>query len=427
MKTASTQLRSMPARSLATWPIVSIGDVCHVQLGKMLSPKSKTGVRPVPYLRNQNVQWDRVDVSDVSWMDFTEAEEAKFSLRHGDLLVCEGGEPGRAAVWQGKIERCCYQKALHRIRPKPGLLHPPFLMYRLWASAKAGEFTGSHGQTTIAHLPREKLVELKLPLPSLAEQERIAAWLAAGMAEVEQARQAAEARVAAAEALPESYLRQAFGNVCPFTASPLIPTEPTSSGWKWRLLTDLARLATGHTPSRREPTWWGGDIQWLQLPDVRAVDGKRVFTTQEQTNALGIANSSSVLLPAETVCMSRTASVGFVTIMGCAMATSQDFVNWICGPELDPDFLMHLLIASRKPIRALGSGATHHSIYFRTVESFAVCLPPIGDQRRIAAELSDRLDRVEQITRSIQEELQLIESLPTSLLRQAFGGEHDAR
>src|SRR5439155_1330918 len=110
-------------------------------------------------------------------------------------------------------------------------------------------------------------------------------------------------------------------------------------GWAWHTLTDLARLETGHTPSREHPEWWQGSIPWIALPDIRKLDGKIAFEASEYTNAEGIANSSARVLPAATVVLSRTASVGFVTIMGREMATSQDFVNWVCGPELDPHFL----------------------------------------------------------------------------------------
>lgn len=193
------------------WPVVELGDVCHVQLGKMLSPKSKTGWRPVLYLRNENVQWNRFDLTDVASMDFSEAEEEKFRLRPGDLLVCEGGEPGRSAVWDGQIERCCFQKALHRIRPRDNSLHPPFLMYRMWQSALAGDFVSSQTKTTISHLPREKMVRLPIPLPPLADQKRIAAALTAALAVVDRARTAAREELAAVEALPAALLRRAFG------------------------------------------------------------------------------------------------------------------------------------------------------------------------------------------------------------------------
>ena len=280
-------------------------------------------------------------------------------------------------------------------------------------------------KSTRARMPklnRQQLLAYEFPLPPLAEQKRIAQRLTEQLAAVECGRGAAKERLAAAEALPAAYLREAFGEDAPFSASPIVPTKPARPGWRWHLLTEVARLATGHTPSRREPSWWGGYIQWLQLPDIRAVDGRRVIETLEQINELGLANSSAVLLPQGTVCMSRTASVGFVTIMGRAMATSQDFVNWVCGPNLDPDFLMYLILRCRREVLDLGSGATHHSIYFETVQNFNVCLPVVAEQRRIAADLSRRIGEAGLLAAGVREEMATLEALPAAFLREAFTG-----
>jgi type I restriction enzyme S subunit len=205
-----------------------------------------------------------------------------------------------------------------------------------------------------------------------------------------------------------------------FAASPLVPTTPTRSGWRWHRLTELGRLATGHTPSRRHPEYWEGDIPWIQLPDIRALDGRTAMNTSECINQLGIDNSAAVLLPAGTVCLSRTASVGFVTIMGRPMATSQDFVNWVCGSDLDPQFLMYLLMANRQAIRDLGSGAVHQTVYFPTVESFSVCVPAIEVQRQLAASLAEQLDVADEVRRAAEEQLALATTIPSSLLRMTF-------
>jgi len=279
---------------------------------------------------------------------------------------------------------------------------------------------------TGSRMPRTNiasLLKLEVPLPPVSEQRRLASILNEQMSLVEKARAAAKARLAAIEALPVAYYRQEFGNVPTLSASALVPTEPSRRGWSWYRLTDLARLATGHTPSRYCKEYWGGDIPWLQLADIRALDGREAFDTTEHTNALGIENSSAVLLPKGTVCLSRTASVGFVTIMGRPMATSQDFVNWICGDSLDPWFLMHLLIANRRTIVELGCGAVHPTIYFPTVQAFSVCIPPIEEQRRIVASLRHRLEVVEKARTAARAELEAINSLPAALIRKAFNGE----
>src|SRR5438105_4543819 len=104
----------------------------------------------------------------------------------------------------------------------------------------------------------------------------------------------------------------------PLTVERAAATPP--SGWRWKVLTELAQLESGHTPSRYHPEWWGGDIPWISLADIRDLDGKVAYETHEYTNDAGIANSSARVLPQGTVVLSRTASVGFVTITGRPMA-----------------------------------------------------------------------------------------------------------
>jgi type I restriction enzyme S subunit len=121
--------------------------------------------------------------------------------------------------------------------------------------------------------------------------------------------------------------------------------------------------------------------------------------------------------------MSRTASVGFFTVMGRPMCTSQDFVNWVCGDALAPWFLLYLLIASREKIRELGSGAVHKTIYFPTVKNFSVCVPPLAEQRRLADMLRAQITTAEQARAAAEAELAAVNALPAALLRRAFNGE----
>lgn len=197
-------------REAKQWPIKQLGEVCEIRLGKMLSPASKVGVRSRPYLRNVNVQWNRIDFTDVAQMDFTEEEENKFALRSGDLLVCEGGEPGRAAVWNGQITPCCYQKALHRLRPINGAVDPIFVMYRLWMGAMQGEFLESHAQTTIAHLPAIRLSKLQIAVPSIGEQKRIVASLSEQMTSADRILRTLEEQLNTIDELPAALLRRGF-------------------------------------------------------------------------------------------------------------------------------------------------------------------------------------------------------------------------
>lgn len=274
---------------------------------------------------------------------------------------------------------------------------------------------------TPGQLPRIRLDEIlgvPISLPALSEQERLAAAVRGQLAISEAIRTVSSDRWRAARALRVRAYDQAFGGHQPFAIN--TSDSPSPVRWKWHVLTNLARLETGHTPSRSRDDWWGGDIPWLALPDIRKVDGRVAHETIETTNVEGIAHSAARVLPTDTVVMSRTASVGFVTRMGRPMATSQDFVNWVCGPDLEPEFLMHLLIRSRDAIRNLASGAIHKTIYFPTVRTFRVCVPPIEEQRRISAELRERLVSIDAMDSSIRAEQEAIEALPAALLRRAF-------
>lgn len=157
-----------------TWAVVPVGSVFHIQLGKMLSEKARTGVDEKPYIRNVNVRWGDFDLRSVYKMHFSAAERRKFALAPGDVLVCEGGEPGRAAIWSGDVSECYYQKALHRLRPTTNKVLPKFYVY--WSEAafkvlRSHDFSGA--KTTIAHLPAAKLATMKMVLPPLDEQLEI--------------------------------------------------------------------------------------------------------------------------------------------------------------------------------------------------------------------------------------------------------------
>ena len=192
------------------WQKRKLGEVCSVQLGKMLSPKSKGGLTPRPYLRNANVQWSRLNLNNIATMDFSEQEAKKFELKYGDLLVCEGGEPGRAAIWREEIKPCYYQKALHRLRPLNGSINPEFLMYRLWFSANQGEFVDSNAKTTIAHLPAIRLLELPIEHPIIEEQTKIAERINEQMQAAETLKKSLTEKLEAVKKLPAALLRKAF-------------------------------------------------------------------------------------------------------------------------------------------------------------------------------------------------------------------------
>ncbi len=155
------------------WDAVPLHLRYSVRLGKMLDAKRITGAFLVPYLRNTDVQWDRVNSDGLPEMDIPPEQYGRYTVSRGDLLVCEGGEVGRAAIWD-RPEVVGYQKALHRLRPhRADRDEPRFLYYVLRAMAERGVFKADGSESTIAHLTAEKLRRHRVPLPPIAEQRAI--------------------------------------------------------------------------------------------------------------------------------------------------------------------------------------------------------------------------------------------------------------
>ena len=160
-------LGSVPDHFGTPW----LGAFHTAQLGKMLNAAAASGPEQYLYIKNTNVQWDSFDLEELPSMSFDAEDRRRCELRPGDLLVCEGGEVGRSAVWDLQSQ-IYFQKALHRVRPLTENV-PRFLMYCLWAAANLNVFSVEGNQATIVHLTGEKLRSHRFPWPPLEEQKRI--------------------------------------------------------------------------------------------------------------------------------------------------------------------------------------------------------------------------------------------------------------
>ena len=168
-----------PVANSKKYPVYKFSDITTSRLGKMLDKKRQTGKNNYPYLANYNVQWFRLELDNLNEMDFDEADRQEFELKNGDLLVCEGGEVGRCAIWRGEKENCYFQKALHRVRCDPKYIIPEYLGWTFyWHSQYNGFIDAISGVSTIAHLPGDKLKQLQIIVPPLELQNQFADFVA---------------------------------------------------------------------------------------------------------------------------------------------------------------------------------------------------------------------------------------------------------
>ncbi len=155
------------------WEWVRLGEIGDNRLGKMLDKAKNTGKR-YPYLRNTNVQWRRIDLDDIKEISLEDGELEEFRLHPGDLLICEGGYPGRCAIWNEPEREMYFQKALHRVRPRGGIA-AELVAISLESDSKSGDLDQHFTGATIKHFVGQALDRYVIPLPPLAEQSRIVA------------------------------------------------------------------------------------------------------------------------------------------------------------------------------------------------------------------------------------------------------------
>lgn len=175
LPTVFLELFGDPVTNQMRWKLSPFEEVAPSRLGKMLDTKQQTGRDNRPYLRNENVQWDHFDFTEISVMDFDADDREEFLLSSGDLLICEGGEPGRCAIWRGELRECYFQKALHRARPVLSTVTPEYLVHLLWSLARRGGLADYVTSATIAHLTGEKLKLMPIPVPPLPLQQKFIA------------------------------------------------------------------------------------------------------------------------------------------------------------------------------------------------------------------------------------------------------------
>lgn len=373
-----------------------IGEICELAYGAALPERLRLGGKTAVYGSNGIVGWHKDALT-----------------KQPTIIIGRKGSVGEVHL---STAPCWPIDTTYYVEAQPEKFDIRWLTWHL----KALRLSELHRSTAIPGLRREDVHRLAIYFPSLDEQRRIVAMLDRQMALTERASAFARQQKGLIDDFVGATLREAFHSIVPLSIDPNEAERPPTN-WRWARLVDVARLESGHTPSRRHPDWWGGKIPWLALPDIRALHGTVAMTTTENTNRIGIANSSARVLPKDTVALSRTASVGFVTIMGRPMATSQDFVNWVCGPALEPWFLLYALMASRNRLLSLSSGAIHKTIYMPTVEAFHVCMPPIDTQRIFVKKIRERLALNERMRQRAAEEAEAIAAIPQIILHQAFG------
>lgn len=420
------------------WNVTPLKRVASVQTG-IAKGKDVAGKQTisVPYLRVANVQDGYLALDDVATIEIETEQLARYRLRAGDVLMNEGGDfdkLGRGAIWSGAIADCIHQNHVFAVRPHG--------FDSRWLSQVTGSryaqfyFMGRSKQSTnLASISSSNIMELPVVVPPAAERDGILAFLDRETSKI-------DALIAEQDKLIALLTEKRQATISHAVTRGLNPGAPMKDSgiswlgeipahWTFGKIQSFARRESGHTPSRQHPEYWENcTIPWFSLADVWQIrDGavKYVRETKELVSELGVANSSARVLPTGTVILSRTASVGYSAIMGCDMATTQDFVNWVCKPGLNPEFLLYVLRGMRPEFDRLMMGSTHQTIYMPDIAKLVMAVPPLTEQAEIVAFVEDETRRLEVLAADAQRAITLLTERRSALIAAAVTGQIDVR
>lgn len=387
---------------LPKWPKVQLKHVADHCLGKMLDAQKNKG-KLLPYLRNPNVRWFDVDTTELKMMPFEDHEADRYGLQTGDVVICEGGEAGRAAIWDGRIPGVMFQKAIHRVRPHKNL-DGRFLVHRLMADYFNGTLADYHTGATIKHFTGQDLARYTFELPPITEQRRIAAILDQADALRAKRREA----LAELDGLAQAIFVEMFGDP---------HTNPKD--WDCKPIEQIANVVTGNTPPRERPEYYGFDIDWIKSDNI---NNPSYYLTRSSEKLSELGRKIGRIVPAGSVLITCIAGspecIGNSGMADREVAFNQQ-INALVPKKVDPHFLYGLVRTSKRLIQAASTNGMKGMVSKSKLEAVRLMVPPIDLQKSF----SIRIQAVESLKATHRTALTELDALFASLQHRAFRGE----
>jgi type I restriction enzyme S subunit len=369
------------------WTYKKLGEVCESELGKTLNSAKDTG-KLYPYLCAVNVLWDRIDTSSLKETRFEKTELERYSVKKGDLLICEGGDIGRAAIWN-KEQPIQYQNALHRVRFNNEVL-PRFCLMYLRCLKEKGILDGRYGKgVTIKHLVKSSLLSIPIPVPPIAEQERIVAELDLLSGIIEKKKE----QLKAYDQLAQSIFYTMFGD----------PID-NPKGWETKQLGKVCKTTSGGTPSKNHTEYYdGGTIPWLRSGEVSQgfIYNTELFITEE-----GLKCSSAKMIPIDTVVIAMYgATVGQVGIIKSPMCTNQAICSILPNDIFIPIYLYYFLLSKKSDYLKVAVGGAQPNISQGIIKETVIGIPPLSLQQEFAEKV-EAIERQKALVQQSTDETQ---------------------
>lgn len=375
-----------------SWPRRPLGELFEIGAGKTMSAAARAGNHKTPFLRTSNVLWDEIDLTAVDEMSIPAHELEEKRLRPGDLLVCEGGEIGRAAIWNGEVEVMSFQNHLHRLRPIRNDLEPRFYVYFLQAGfTQLGIFEGAGNKTTIPNLSRNRLAALDVPAPGTDEQRDIARVLA----RVREAMKVHDRSTMVAQDLKGAAMRALF--TCGLRGEAQKETEigPMPESWRPRTILELCEIWSGGTPRKSVSEYWVGSIPWVSGKDLKiptlhdSIDHVSDAAVQAGSR---LAPAGAVLILVRGMGLAKDLPIALITR---PMAFNQDIKALVSRGEFGGSFIRSAIYSGKDRLlsRIVPSAHGTMTLNLDDVETFKIPCPNDVDEADEIVAVLDAIDR----------------------------------
>lgn len=412
------------------WSIVPLSDMVEkFQNGFAFSAKDYVDVG-IPIVTMGSIQLDGTFKTKNTKLKYWNIEDrnklSRYLVNPHDLIIAMTDVTptmeliGRSCIVRGKQEYLLNQR-VGLIFLNSLIASKIYFAYYSNSEKWRSYCVGSSGLGAQANLGTEQILNGPVLLPPLPEQKKIATILTSVDTVIEKTQAQIDKLNDLKTGMMQELLTKGIGhsNFKPlgnWHTGRIADISQIPETWELVELGEVAKLETGHTPSRDVKEYWGGSIQWLSLHDTKQLNTHTIFSTMLTITEAGIDNSSARLLPAGTVALSRTASVGNCVLFGQEMATSQDFANYVCGEKLEPTYLLHMFKWMQHVWTKLAEGSTHKTIYMPVFKRLQILLPPLEEQKKIAESATTIDYKIRKLTEKHNSLLHIKKALMQDLL-----------
>jgi type I restriction enzyme S subunit len=417
------------------WTVTALKHGYSVTLGKMLQPDAAdTEDAFRPYLRAANIQWSGVDCSDIKSMWFSVRDRAQLLLGAGDLLVSEGGDVGRSALWKGEIEECYFQNSVNRVRPLDGNLNA-FLLYWMSTMKDKGFIDVLCNKSTIAHFTAEKVGAVPVPLPTPQEQRSIATFLDRETAKidalVEEQRRLIELLKEKRQAVISQAVTKGLDPSVPMKDSGVEWLGPVPAHWEVKTIKRCCMTTSGGTPDTAQQDAYYTDetgIPWVRTMDL---DNDLLTSVEVYITERAVQDTACKVLPPGTVMVAMyggDGTVGKNGLLGIPAAINQAICGLLPTEAVAPEYLFRYIQFFR-PFWMVGAESSRKdpNISQERVRNAPVLLPPKEEQLAISQHLLLTSARFETLSTEAQRAVELLLERRSALISAAVTGKIDVR